>query len=226
VSIFIIATGTDVGKTITSSAIMVKYGEVKNLFYWKPIQTGNESNSDTKFLEDNLGDSRRLMDPAYAFSHPSSPHFSASLEGREICREYLNSVWERNESLVLQSSGSLLIEGVGGLLVPLNEEFLLLDWIEETKLPVLLVVSTEMGTINHSLLSIETLKNRKIPIIGFIGYGQEVQTWESSRLSIVHWSGVPSLGRFYLEKNLTHLDFIQSILDNFDPEQLILRGLV
>ncbi len=205
---------------------MVKYGEEKNLFYWKPIQTGRDPDSDTKFLEDTLGDSRRLMDPAYSFSHPSSPHFSASLEGREICREYLNSVWERNESLVLQSSGSLLIEGVGGLMVPLNSEFLLLDWIEETKIPVLLVVSTEMGTINHSLLSLEALLKRNIPIIGFIGYGHDVETWESSRLAIVRWSGVSSLGRFYLEKNLTHADCIYSIQDNFDPEKLIFRGLL
>jgi dethiobiotin synthetase len=222
VSIFIIATGTDVGKTMTSTAFMVKYGQECNLFYWKPVQTGPLETTDTYFLEKALGNSRRILPAAYSYSHPSSPHYSASLENSQISIEYLNLLWERNQPLV--GNHPILIEAAGGVMVPLNQDTIFLDWIQEMKIPVLLVVSTLLGTINHSLLTLDALHLRKIPVLGFLGYGENVDTWQSSEEAIMKWGRTLSFGRFFLEKNLQTSELQKEIHKNFDPS-LKLKGI-
>ena len=87
-------------------------------------------------------------------------------------------------------------------MVPLNQDTIFLDWIQEMKIPVLLVVSTLLGTINHSLLTLDALHLRKIPVLGFLGYGENVDTWQSSEEAIMKWGRTLSFGRFFLEKNL------------------------
>lgn len=223
-SIFIIATGTDVGKTMTSTSLMVKYGADCNLFYWKPVQTGSLKTTDTYFLEKALGTSRRILPAGYSYSHPSSPHYSASLENSEISVEYLNLLWERNQSLIGKNA-SIIVEAAGGLMVPLNNDTLFLDWIQDMKLPVLLVVSTSLGTINHSLLSLEALHLRKVPVLGFLGYGEDVDTWESSKQAIERFGKAESLGRFFLDKKLHTSDLQNEILRCFDTANQI-KGLL
>lgn len=157
--IFITGIGTEVGKTLVSAIIV----EALNYDYWKPIQSGNLDRSDTVIVKDLIKNPITQFHPeSYRLTKALSPHAAASIDGCEI---------ELSEINRPQTNTPIVIEGAGGLMVPLNETSLLVDLILKLKVSVVLVAKNYLGSINHTLLSIEALKIRNIPIFGIIFNG-------------------------------------------------------
>ncbi|CCB86305.1 MULTISPECIES: dethiobiotin synthase [Parachlamydia] len=157
---FVTGTGTDVGKTVVSA--ILTYG--LKAAYWKPIQTGSEYGTDTFFVKKatQLPD-HHFFSEAYCFSKPLSPHAAAKLEGVEIDLDLIK--------IPQTSLPHLILEGAGGILVPLNSDQTLLDLLRLLNIPILIVASTTLGTINHTLMTIECLRNAGISILGVVMNG-------------------------------------------------------
>lgn len=168
-SLFITAIGTDVGKTYVASALawqLKQKGEDVRAF--KPVVSGFDADelepSDTGMLAEAAGlplndQSVRAISP-WRFAAPLSPHLAAEKEGKAIDEAELIG-WCRKR---MEQPGITLIEGVGGLMVPLTPDYLVIDWIEALDIPVILVGASYLGAINHTLLSIQALRARAIPI--------------------------------------------------------------
>ena len=177
---FITGIGTEVGKTV-ASAIVTQALEAD---YWKPVQAGELDSSDSikvQSLIDN--DSSKFHPEAYRLNHPMSPHAAAERDGVEINISAFETPKTNNH---------LVIEGAGGLLVPLNKKNTILDLIGTLKCEVILVSRHYLGSINHTLMSIELLKQRNIPIKGILFNGNENKDTESI---IKEMTGIEVLGR-------------------------------
>jgi dethiobiotin synthetase len=149
-------TDTDVGKTVVSALLVEGLGAR----YWKPVQSGLEGGSDSERVQRLLElPAARLLPEAYRLSAPVSPHWAAERDGVVIDPERL-ALPEGEEPLV--------VECAGGLLVPLRRDWLQIDQILRWKLPVVLVARSGLGTLNHTLLSLEALRQRRIPVLGLV----------------------------------------------------------
>lgn len=149
--IFITGTDTDIGKTLISSWICLHTGYT----YFKPIQTGNTLDVDSTTVLD-LAEAK-ILPEIYSYSQPLSPHLAAKIDGSYI-----------DINLITLPDDDVLIEGAGGVLVPLNDKFMMIDLMKILKVPVILVSSSRLGTINHTLLTLEALRGRNIPVLGVI----------------------------------------------------------
>lgn len=184
---FVTALDTDAGKTLVSAVLT----EALHADYWKPIQSGDLHNSDTDKVRSLVSSTRCMFHGnTYAFKEPASPHYSASLEKVKIDLNQFKLPKVMNKNLI--------IEGAGGLLVPLNNKDLVIDLIVKLEVEVIIVIKNYLGSINHSLLSIEAMQRRNIPIKGIIFNGDVVA---SSEDYILQFTGLPFLGRIpQLEK--------------------------
>lgn len=149
---FITGTDTNVGKTVISSWLCLHLKAT----YFKPIQTGLSEGSDSAFV--SACANVPIHPEVFAYQAPVSPHLAARLENRPI----------NLDKIKLPEAPRLILEGAGGVFVPLNEKALMVDLIEQLQLPVLLVSRTTLGTLNHTLLSLYALQERKIAIAGVI----------------------------------------------------------
>ena len=186
---FITGISTEVGKTI-SSAIIV---ESLQADYWKPIQSGDLDNSDMMKVKSLISNSISTFFPSsYEFDYPASPHLSAQMEGRHIELAHIKRP---------HSSNTLVIEGVGGLFVPLNERNTILDLMLPTD-KIVLVSRHYLGSINHTMLSVEALQRRGLNIFGIIFSGEENTATESW---IASYTQIPIIGRIeeepFFDKN-------------------------
>lgn len=185
--IFVTGTDTNVGKTIVSA--MLTLG-LKGL-YWKPVQSGRDPETDTQYIQRvSQLDPSHFITEKFCLTQPLSPHLAAELDGVNI---QLSDFCLPDIPL----GSHLIIEGAGGLLVPLNKTDFIIDLIGHLSVPVCLVTRTQLGTINHTLLSIEALQKRQIPILGVILNGPKNP---SNREAIANYGEVPILGE------LEHLD--------------------
>jgi len=158
---FVVA-GTDTGVGKTLVAAMLAAGLPAS--YWKPIQSGLSETTDTKIVQTLSGlPSAFFLPEAYRLKTPISPHASATLDGTVIDRVRLR---------LPAVEGRLIVEGAGGLMVPINDQTLLIDMIGEWGLPVLLVGRSRLGTINHTLLSLAALKGYGIEVLGVVMSGE------------------------------------------------------
>jgi dethiobiotin synthetase len=165
--IFITGIGTGIGKTIVS-AVMV---EKLKADYWKPIQSGDLDNSDTALVKSLVSNSQTTYHPeAYRLTQPFSPHKSAALDGIRI---------DPKKIVIPKTNNQLIIEGAGGLMVPLNEDFLIIDLIKMLDAEVIMVSKNYLGSINHTLMSAEVLKMQGIPIKKIIFNGEQDQSSET-----------------------------------------------
>lgn len=155
--VFVTGTDTGIGKTLVS-AWLTQHWRAE---YWKPVQTGAAEDSDSATIAD-LAPGARIHPPAYVFQAPLSPHEAARREGARITLDGLK---------LPESEGPLVVEGAGGILVPLNDQALTADWVEHLGLPVVVVARSGLGTLNHTLLTVEALKRRHIPILGVVMNG-------------------------------------------------------
>ena len=155
---FVTGTDTEVGKTVVCAILTLGLGGV----YWKPVQSGSEEGSDRIWVQQVSGLGEEQFRPeAYALRHPLSPHAAAALEGVHL-------ELERIVLPPVAAGTHLIVEGAGGVLVPLNEEHTMLDLMVRLGLPVLVVARSTLGTINHTLLSLEALRQRRVEILGVV----------------------------------------------------------
>lgn len=177
---FISGTDTMVGKTVVSAILTLGTGAT----YWKPVQSGLQPCSDSEFVRKacELPD-WRVLPEVHRLERPLSPHLSARMEGKRI---------DPTEIHVPVGVDRLIVEGAGGLLVPLNETDLMIDLISGLQLPVLLVARSTLGTINHTMLSVEALRARGIPLIGVVMNGTPDA---ENRLAIEHYAKVKVLAQ-------------------------------
>lgn len=176
---FVTGIGTEIGKTIISAILVEKL----KADYWKPIQSGDLDHSDSLKVQKLVSNTKSVFHPeAYRLTQPYSPHYSAELDNIEIDMDKIKKPAIENH---------LIIEGAGGLMVPLNQNDLMIDLIKQLDCPVILVSKNYLGSINHTLLSVEALKNRNIAIEGIIFNGEPN---ESTEKVILKMSGLKSLG--------------------------------
>ncbi len=209
-SIFVTGTSTGVGKTVVSAVIM-KILQGYGIRYWKPVQTGFPPDSDTKTVASLAGLDPSLIIPPYrVYKDPLSPHRAAELEGD--CIQYGDFI-EKVRSII--SEGPVAIEGAGGFLVPLSREFTWGDILEKINIPVIVVANTGLGTINHTLLTVEAMIIRKISIAGIVFLGEENM---DNRKTIQAFTGIPDIGRLELchssEKAAESIEDVVSIYWN------------
>lgn len=150
-TLFVTGIGTEVGKTVCS-AVLTKYFEAE---YWKPVQSGDLNYSDTMKIKDWVGEHTVCHPERYRFKLAASPHQSAKEEGILI---------DLNEFQIPKTQNHLIIEGAGGLMVPLNDNEFIIDLIEKLNFPAALVVKNYLGCINHTLLSVLVLNQKKIKL--------------------------------------------------------------
>lgn len=184
--IFVTGTDTEVGKTIVSAALLIGLRAGKKICYWKPIQTGIEADDDTKTVRElaNAADAE-IFDRGFRLEKPLSPHLSARLATVEITVEkVLNFLPGDKENRFW------IIEGAGGALVPLNEKELMIDLMRALNLPVVVAARSGLGTINHTLLTVETLRRRDLKISGVVLNGEPNR---ENRRAIEHFGRVKVL---------------------------------
>lgn len=157
--LFITGIGTGIGKTIVSAALVEKL----KADYWKPVQSGDLDKSDSLTIKNLISNTATYVHPErYQLSQPFSPHKSAAIDGITI---------ELNSIQLPKTDNRLIVEGAGGLMVPLNDRSLMIDLIKNLNMEVILVSQNYLGSINHTLLSVYALKNYGIGIKGIIFNG-------------------------------------------------------
>ena len=184
--LFVTGIGTEVGKTIASSIL----AEHLQADYWKPIQAGELENSDSIKVKNLISNTKsKFHKESYRLKSPMSPHASAKFDGIEI----------KLENIILpETRNHLIIEGAGGLFVPLNETDCISDIIQKYKTEVVIVSRHYLGSINHSLLTIKVLQSRNVPIKGIVFSGEENKETESI---ILKMSGLKMLFRIQEEES-------------------------
>jgi len=166
--LFITGTDTNVGKTTAAATVMLRYRNLQSLKYWKPIQTGIEVDDDTRTVRElaNCVDSELHLS-GIRLRNPVAPYLAAELSGRRITvADALAPVEKQPES------ARWVVEGAGGVLVPINESELMIDLMVALGLPVLVVSRASLGTINHTMLTLETIRRRKLEPAGVVMVGQ------------------------------------------------------
>ena len=159
-NLFITGIGTNVGKTIVSTILT----ESLQADYWKPIQSGTIESMDSETVRSNISNDKTVIHPeAYLLKEPLSPHFAAKLDGITIEIEKINLPITTNH---------LIIEGAGGILVPINDRHYVIDIAKKFDCEIILVISNYLGCINHSLLSIEYLKVHNLKLHSLVFNGE------------------------------------------------------
>ncbi|MGB3802469.1 MAG: dethiobiotin synthase [Sphingopyxis granuli] len=193
-----VVTGTDtgIGKTVFTAALAGALGTA----YWKPIQSGLEDETDSEVVARLAG--VPVRPEAYRLVTPASPHLAAEIDGVAIDPDALTP-----------PAGDLIVEGAGGVLVPVTRTLLYADLFARWRIPLIVCARTGLGTINHSLLTIEALRARGVPIHGIAFVGDAV---EDSEAIVAKIGGVRRLGRLPRLDPLTGETLAQAFAANFD----------
>jgi dethiobiotin synthetase len=178
--LFITGIGTGIGKTFVSAVLTEKL----RADYWKPLQSGDLDNSDTMKVNSLVSNTKSVFHPeVYRLTQPFSPHKSAGIDGIAI---------EKEKFILPETDNQLIIEGAGGLMVPLNDRLLMVDLVQQLGADAILVSQNYLGSINHTLLSAAILKQYNINITGIIFNGK---TDADSESYILKYTGLKLLGR-------------------------------
>lgn len=211
----ITGTDTDIGKTVFSAALMLGLEGTGALpHYWKPVQSGVSDGIDTHSVKSltNLNKDRFLPE-SYVFSESLSPHRAAELDDSHIDIEAL-----RSKDSIPQVDGTLIVEGAGGLMVPLTRENLLINLFKKWQIPVILCARTGLGTINHTLLSLEAMWSRGIPVHGVAFIGERNV---DNVKTIGQFSDTKILGTLPLIEDLNPETLKEAFDVNFDIEDFV-----
>lgn len=202
--LFVSGTDTDIGKSVISSMLVLglKAG------YWKPVQSGVTPCTDTQFVKKTTGlNSDYFYRETYLLNEPLSPHASAKIDDVHINM--------KNFNLPQFSQKKLVVEGAGGLLVPMNDKEMIIDLISYLKLPILLVARSGLGTLNHTLLSIEAIRKRGLELFGVVLNGEPNPSNEEA---IVTYGAINKLFRVPIMPDLKpdtlQSQFLKSFLTN------------
>lgn len=165
--IFVTGTDTGVGKTVVSSVVVAALRKIGEVGYWKPVQTGIEADDDTAEVQRlAMCGNDEIESEGVRLERPLSPHLAARLAGRPFAISDLIGIWQR-----LPSRRFWVVEGAGGLLVPLNDSETMADLIKALGLPALIASRSGLGTINHTLLTLAELRRRSIAVGGVVMVG-------------------------------------------------------
>ena len=194
---FISGTDTNVGKTIVSAVLATKLAA----HYFKPIQCGlNKMNLKDSEVVKSLSNKAKILNELYFLKKPLSPFVAAKLEKKQID---VNKILQFVKNL---KTKKLVIEGAGGLNVPINSNYLMSDLCQKLNTPLILVSRTKLGTINHTLMSLEVIKKKKINLMGIIFFGKkELETSETIRFfgKKILKKNIKILGRLPVAKELS-----------------------
>ena len=202
-SLFITGIDTGIGKTVASAIIR----EALQADYWKPIQCGDLDRSDTLKIKSLSSSQGQFFKERFSLKNPLSPHQAAAKEGLSI---------NLSDFSLPQTKNWLVVEGAGGVLVPLNEKETILDLIKELKTPAIVVTKNYLGSLNHTLLTISALLSKNIPIAGLIFNGKENPELESF---LCKKTGIPHLLSIKEENSLS-----KNIITKY-ANQLIKQGV-
>jgi dethiobiotin synthetase len=196
----LVVSGTDtgIGKTVLAGAIALARGAT----YWKPIQAGLDEPTDSERVA-ALG--VRTFPEAYRLHTPCSPHWAAEIDGVTL----------EDAAFGLPSEECLVVEGAGGVLVPIRDDLLFADLFARWGLPVVLAARTALGTINHTLLSIEALRARGVPILGVAFIGEAIENTEAT---IARLGKVKRLGRLPMLPEVTPDALLAAFKAAFDVD--------
>jgi dethiobiotin synthetase len=181
--IFVTGIGTGIGKTVVSAIII----EALGADYWKPIQAGYDDGTDLEWIRSRISNPEcQLHKEAYRLKMSASPHIAARQEGSRIDLDYIDGRYKE----IRKSGKALVIEGAGGLLVPLNKKEFVIDLIKKMRADVILVSRNYLGSINHSLMTALVCKKFDLQVKGWI-FNDQYLDYENE---IVNWSGYQKLG--------------------------------
>ena len=187
-SLVICGTDTDIGKTIVSSFFV----QGLHATYWKPVQSGTDDGTDTQTVCKLLSlEKNRYLPEVYKFKAPVSPHWAAEKESQEI---------DPDKLIIPKRDELLIIETAGGLMVPLNRNLLQIDQLKVWDLPIILVAKTGLGTLNHTLLSLEALRNRNLNVIGIVLNGPP---HEDNPKTLEQFGNIPVIAQLPQFKNIS-----------------------
>ncbi len=205
-NIFITGIGTGVGKTIASAIIV----EALKADYWKPIQTGCNEDSDTETVNSLVLNTKSKFHPeAYRFLAPLSAYQAAQLENVAISFDVIS----KNLSNITPNNANLVIEGAGGILVPITRNLTILDLMYELGVRPIIVSRHYLGSINHTLMTVETIFNRGLNPLGIIFNGNEISGTEEL---ILNKTNLTILGKIYEEK-VWNRNLIETYAQRFAP---------
>ncbi|HET6255932.1 MAG TPA: dethiobiotin synthase [Puia sp.] len=193
--IFITGIGTGIGKTLVAAVVT----EALGASYWKPVQAGFDDGTDSAWVGERISNPQgRLLPETYKLSLPASPHIAARQEGVVID---LNRIVRQLETI---ENRPLVIEGAGGLFVPLNDRQFIIDLIQKLDATVLLVSRNYLGSINHSLLTAAACRRQGLRVAGWI-FNDQYMRYEQE---IVQWSGIPAIASIPFDGDLSS-DFVR-----------------
>ena len=201
-TIVVTGTDTDIGKTVFAAGLTAALGAR----YWKPVQAGLADGSDAASVVTLGVPADHVLPEAYRLTTPCSPHLAAEIDRVTIDPDRL---------ALPEVDGPLVVEGAGGVMVPVTRDLIFGDLFARWAKPVVLVARTGLGTINHSLLSIEALRSRNVPILGIAFVGDAV---EGSEATIASLGDVRRLGRLPRLDPLNASTLAQAFAANFDLE--------
>lgn len=206
--VFISGIGTDVGKTLVAAVVT----EALGADYWKPIQAGISTGTDPQTIASLVSNAHTVIHPeAYRLAMPASPHIAAAAEGITIEESYIQSCYRHIRSGPEQKT--LVIEGAGGLLVPIDDQGrTVADMVQWLGAGLILVSRNYLGSINHSLLTAYYCRQHAIPVLGWV-FSDQYLNYESQ---IVQWTGYPSLGSIPHLENI-NASVIQSLANTMRP---------
>ncbi|HTC64961.1 MAG TPA: dethiobiotin synthase [Candidatus Saccharimonadales bacterium] len=202
---FVTGTDTNVGKTVLS-ALLVAALDAR---YWKPVQTGVIEGTDRESVRKWAEISEdRLAEERYRFDPPVSPHLASSMAGIQI---HLDDF----ELPAAPNGARWIVEGAGGVMVPLNERDLMRDLVQRIGFPIVIAARTALGTINHTLLTLAALRELRLPICGVVMIGDENL---ENRRAIEHYGRVCVVGQIPMLKKINRSTLLEVFKSNFDRQ--------
>ena len=205
---FITGTDTNVGKTVLAALLCAAVPGR----YWKPVQTGAREGNDREQVKSWAGiDDDQVLPESYLFDDPVSPHLAAQRAGREIVLEQIK--------LPAANSGiPLIVEGAGGVMVPINSHQFMTDLIRHLALPAILAARSTLGTINHTLLSVESLQSARIQVLGVVLIGPESC---ENRKAIEHYGKIQVIGQIPMLETINRESLREAYTRHFTREAFL-----
>ena len=201
-NIFVTGIGTNVGKTIASAVIT----EALQADYWKPIQTGANEFTDTQTIKNLISNTKSVIhNESYLFKEPVSPHLAASLENKTI---------QLSNIIIPETKNNIVIEGAGGILVPINNTHFIIDLANVFDCEIVLVIKNYVGCINHTLLSIDYLLNNQYNLKGLILNGNFDKQVKSAILNHSETPIISEIKEFETIDQLTIKELSKSVNTN------------
>lgn len=216
--LFVTGTDTGVGKTVVAAALLHRYRGPLSVCYWKPIQTGIEQDDDTAEAV-RLGECQphEVLDSGIRLPRPLSPHRAARLSGTSISVESVLDKMRGDRRKALW-----IVEGAGGVLVPINDSEMMADMMSSLGWPVVVVARSSLGTINHTLLTLEAIRRRSLWVLGVVMVGDRNP---DNRDAIQRYGRVAVLGEMPMFDPLTPERLKQWAVTELDPDFRLQAGL-